>query len=97
MADRLDHVLQSDGTLEEAPPRDHQHTIERGDAPAQSSATAQGLSLSLPYVPARLVIEVSDPVVNEGRAAPETDGLKSVNGRLALVQDWPYSGQPGGR
>lgn len=97
MADRLDHVLQSDGTLEEVPPRDHKHTIERGDAPAQSSATAQGLSLLLPYVPARLVIEVSDPVVNEGRGAPETDGLKSVHGRLALVQDWPSSGQPGGR
>jgi hypothetical protein len=67
MADRLDHVLQSDGTLEEVPPRDHKQTIERGGAPAQSSATAQGLSLSLPHVPARLVIEVSDPEVNEGR------------------------------
>jgi len=97
VAHRLDHVLQSDGTLAELPPRDHMHTIDRGDAPGQSSATAQGLSLSLPYVPARLVIEVSDPVVNEGRGAPETDGLKSVNARLALVHDWPSSGQPGGR
>jgi hypothetical protein len=43
------------------------------------------------------VIEVSDPVVNEGRDVPEAHGLKSVNGRLALVQDWPSSGQQGGR
>jgi hypothetical protein len=55
MADRLDHVLQSDGTpaeLAEASPHDHKHTIERGDAPGQSSPNPQGLSLSLPYVPA---------------------------------------------
>jgi hypothetical protein len=100
MAHRLDHVLQSDGTLTEPAevlPCDHEHTIECGNAPGQSWANAQGFSLSLPYVPARLVIEVSDPVVNEGRGAPETDGLKSLNGRLALVQDWPSSGQPGGR
>ena len=93
---RPGHVLQSDVTLAEGAPRDHVHTMERGDTPAPSLATAGGLSLSLPYVPARLVIEISDPAVNEGQGAPETDGLKSVNGRLALVQDWPSSGQPGG-
>jgi hypothetical protein len=98
MADRLDHVLRYDGTLAEVPPRDHERTGEHSAAPGQSSAGPQGLSLSLPYVPARLVIEVSDPVMIEGRGGvPETDSLKSVNGRLALVQDGPSSGQPGGR
>jgi transcriptional regulator with XRE-family HTH domain len=42
-------------------------------------ASAQGMSLSLPYVPARLVIEVTDPALSAGqhggKAAPAVAGL----------------------
>jgi hypothetical protein len=100
MADRLDHVLDAGGelaALAEVPAHGHMREIHHGDASAQSLASPQGLSLSLPYVPGRLVIEVSDPVVNAGRGAAETDGLESASGRLALVQDWPSSVQQDSR
>lgn len=102
MADRLDQVLDAGGALAAlvevpVPARGHKHVIERGYAPDQSLASPQGLSLSLPYVPSRLVIEVSDQVVSAGRGAPETDCPDSVTGRLALVQDWPSSAQQDGR
>jgi hypothetical protein len=100
MADRLDQVLDAGGALAalaHVPARGHRHIIERGDAPDQSLASPQGLSLSLPYVPGRLVIEVSDQVMSAGRGAPETDCLDSVTGRLALVRDWPSSAQQDGR
>ena len=100
MADRLDHVLDAGGelaALAEVPAHGHMREIHHGDASAQSLASPQGLSLSLPYVPGRLVIEVSDPVVNAGRGAAETDGLESAAGRLALVQDWPSSAQQDSR
>lgn len=80
-------------SLREVPARGHHRVIQRGGAPDQSLASPQGLSLSLPYVPGRLVIEVSHQVVSAGRGAPEPDGLDSVTGRLALVQDWPSSVQ----
>ena len=50
-------------------------------------ANPQGLSLSLPYVPGRLVIEVSDPAGKAARGASGTDYPESVNGQLTLVQD----------
>jgi transcriptional regulator with XRE-family HTH domain len=37
-------------------------------------ANAQGISLSLPYVPGRLVIEVTDPAISTGRRAARLDG-----------------------
>jgi transcriptional regulator with XRE-family HTH domain len=100
MAHRLDQVLDAGGALAalvEVPARGHKRVIERGDAPDQSLASPQRLTLSLPYVPGRLVIEVSDQVVSAGRGTPETDCLDSVTGRLALVQDWPSSAQQDGR
>jgi transcriptional regulator with XRE-family HTH domain len=61
----------------------------RGLAPETPAATAGGLSLSLPYVPGRLVIEISEPTPSAGQIAPGT----SVTGQLALVQDLPRHGQ----
>jgi transcriptional regulator with XRE-family HTH domain len=55
----------------------------RGLAAEAPAATARGLSLSLPYVPGRLVIEISDPSASAGQIA------ESVTGQLALVEDLP--------
>ena len=44
------------------------------------------MSLSLPYVPGRLVIEISDPAGNAGQVASRPDYPESVTGQLALVQ-----------
>jgi hypothetical protein len=55
----------------------------RGLAAEAPAATAGGLSLSLPYVPGRLVIEISDPSAGAGQIA------ESVTGQLALVEDLP--------
>jgi hypothetical protein len=76
--------------------REEKRAIPRGHAPGQPSAGTEGLSLSLPYVPGRLVIEVSAPVVNAVRAAPETRYPEQASGQLALVQNLPYSGQRDG-
>jgi hypothetical protein len=77
--------------------REDKRAIPGGYAPGRPSAGAEGLSLSLPYVPGRLVIEVSAPVVNAVRAAPETAYSDQASGQLALVQDLPYSGLRDGR
>jgi hypothetical protein len=45
------------------------------------------LSLSLPYVPGRLVIEVSGPARHAGQLADDGHGREVVTGRLALVPD----------
>jgi hypothetical protein len=76
--------------------RKEKRAIPRGHAPGQPSAGTEGLSLSLPYVPGRLVIEVSAPVVNAVRAAPETRYPEQASRQLALVQNLPYSGQRDG-
>jgi len=49
------------------------------------AAAAEGLSLSLPYVPGRLVIEVSGPAANTGAVAGEDREI--AGGRLTLVRD----------
>jgi transcriptional regulator with XRE-family HTH domain len=54
----------------------------RGLAAETPAATAGGLSLTLPYVPGRLVIEISEPAASAGQIAESVTGL-------ALVQDLP--------
>ena len=94
----LDDLLEAGGELvtlaqtaeivtgdDEPAPRDY----PRGLAPETPAVTAGGLSLSLPYVPGRLVIEISEPAFSAGQIAPGT----SVTGQLALVQDLPRHGQ----
>ncbi len=51
-------------------------------------ADLPGLSLSLPYVPGRLVIEVYDLATDDGRASGPPPG-----GQLALVRDLPGHGR----
>ena len=48
---------------------------------------SEGMSLTLSYVPARLVVEVSGPARNDGLPADGSDGLEAAPGRLALVRD----------
>jgi len=57
---------------------------ERGAGPGVHAADADGygLSLSLPYVPGRLVIEISDPAAAAAPAQAEPG-----SGHLALVRD----------
>jgi hypothetical protein len=54
----------------------------------RDEADAPGLSLSLPYVPRRLVIEISDLAADAGRASGPPPG-----GQLALVRDLPGHGR----
>ena len=102
LAGRLDHVLEGGGelaALAEMPGGEEKQARSgnpRSHAPGQPLANPQGLSLSLPYVPGRLVIEVSDPGVNGAWAASGTDYPESVNGQLALVQDFPLQAQRDG-
>jgi len=56
---------------------------------------AGGLSLSLPYVPARLVIEI-EPAPGAGQITPGAAHPDSVTGQLALVQHLPRQGQRDG-
>ena len=71
----------------------------RRDLPGQAGDTravaAGGLSLSLPYVPGRLVIEVSGPAVGTGQVTGDAAGGEITSGRLALVRDGVPS--PGAR
>jgi transcriptional regulator with XRE-family HTH domain len=46
--------------------------VPPGLVPGPPLASAQGMSLSLPYVPGRLVIEVTDPAPSTGRSSGET-------------------------
>jgi hypothetical protein len=45
------------------------------------------MSLTLPYVPARLVIEVSGPAGSPGLLVSAADDSEATPGRLALVRD----------
>jgi len=57
---------------------------EPGQVPGGAVPAGGGMSLTLPYVPARLVIEVSGPAVAAGLA--EGGGAGAAPGRLALVR-----------
>ena len=93
VAARLDDLLEAAGELvalaetSEAAPGD---APEQGQAPARQArdaraVTGEGMSLTLPYVPARLVIEVSGPA---GAASLAEGGsvTGAAPGRLALVR-----------
>ncbi len=98
LAARLDDLLEAGGELvtlaetAEIAASDDEPSAP-GNAPGQAhdtrAAMTQGMSLSLPYVPGRLVIEVSDPAANTGQVTPGTDYQEPVTGQLALVQDLP--------
>ena len=84
LAARLDRVLDADGELaalaEPSARRD-----KRAEPSAHAAhADSDGLSLSLPYVPGRLVIEISDPAADAGQAS-----AVSAGGQLELVRDLP--------
>jgi len=80
LAARLDSVLDAGGelaALAEPPARKAKRAEPHGEAPR---ADGHGLSLSLPFVPGRLVIEISDPAADAGQDSA---------GQLALVRDLP--------
>ena len=94
VAARLDDLLEAGGELvtlaqtaeivtggDEPATRDNPRRLAR-ETPA---ALAGGLSLSLPYVPGRLVIEVSGPAGDAGLRAGDVDDHAVSGGRLALV------------
>jgi len=94
VAARLDDLLEAGGELvtlaesAEVVTRDDDEPAPPGNPPRQARdtqvAVTGGLSLSLPYVPGRLVIEVSGPAAGTGQL---TAAGEMVNGRLALVRD----------
>ncbi|MGH3285949.1 MAG: helix-turn-helix domain-containing protein [Streptosporangiaceae bacterium] len=92
VAARLDDVLDAGGELitlaqtaevvtsEAAPPG-----APRGQAPGARVAAGEGFSLALPYVPGRLVIEVSGPAGDTGQFAADGDEHAVTGGQLALL------------
>jgi transcriptional regulator with XRE-family HTH domain len=64
-----------------AEPAARKETGPRGHA---ARAEALGLSLSLPFAPGRLVIEISGPAADAGQ-----DRAEPAGGQLALVRDLP--------
>jgi transcriptional regulator with XRE-family HTH domain len=91
VAARLDDVLEAGGELvaladAAAPDGGPGLGQDPGRRPGDvlASAVAGGMSLTLPYVPARLVIEVSGPAGAAGLA--EGGGAATAAGRLALVR-----------
>jgi transcriptional regulator with XRE-family HTH domain len=98
----LDDLLEAGGelvtlaqTAEVVTGDDEPATRDRplGLVPETPAATAGGLSLSLPYVPGRLVIEISEPDASAGQIAAGIAYLDSAGGQLALVPDLPRHGQ----
>jgi transcriptional regulator with XRE-family HTH domain len=93
IAARLDDVLEAGGelvtlaeTAGEAPDVPAAGQDSRQQAGAGQAVITGGLSLTLPYVPARLVIEVSGPAGNPGLLAGPADDGEVGPGRLALVR-----------
>ena len=92
---RLDDVLEADGELVALAPTAEVVTgeddepmarrIPRGQADDTPAANDEGMTLWLPYVPGRLVIEVSGPAGNTGLLAEDADDHAFAGGRLALV------------
>ena len=81
MASRLDDALEAGGelaALAETRARDD-HAVTREKAPARApgalAASQHGLLLSLPYVPGRLMIEISRP---DGETGPEPGASLSL-------------------
>ena len=93
IAARLDDVLEASGelvtlaeTAGEAPDVPAPGQDSRRQAGAGQAVITGGMSLTLPYVPARLVIEVSGPAGNPGLLAGPADDGEVAPGRLALVR-----------
>jgi transcriptional regulator with XRE-family HTH domain len=93
LAGLLDRVLDAGGELvrlaatTEPPNREERKPAAiTPDEPAgvEPLAGGHGLSLSLPFVPGRLVIEISGPAAGAGQNTPG-----AVTGQLALVQELP--------
>jgi transcriptional regulator with XRE-family HTH domain len=57
----------------------------RGQAPGARVAAGEGFSLALPYVPGRLVIEVSGPAGDTGQLTADGDEHAVTGGQLALL------------
>jgi len=73
--------------------RERRGTGNRRSRPGgERPAVGDGMSLSLPYVPGRLVIEVSGPAASTARLAGDRRDGEAVTGRLALVPDTASSG-----
>ena len=94
VAARLDDVLEAGGelvTLAETAEivTGDDEPAARGNPPGQAPGTrvamGEGMSLSLPYVPGRLVIEISGPAEDTAQLAGGGDDRTAAGGRLALV------------
>ena len=95
VAARLDDVLEAGGELvtlaetAEIVTGDDDEPAVRGNPPGQAPGTrvamGEGMSLSLPYVPGRLVIEISGPAEGTAQLAGGGDVRTAAGGRLALV------------
>jgi len=95
VAARLDDLLEAGGELvalaetAEVVTRDDDEPAPPGNPRSQArdarAVIAEGMSLSLPYVPGRLVIEVSGPAIGTGLLAGGGDDREIIGGRLALV------------
>ena len=91
VAARLDDLLEAagelvalaDATAPDDGPEPGQDPARQPGEPSAPAVTG-GMSLTLPYVPARLVIEVSGPAEADGRAEGGVAG--AAPGRLALVR-----------
>lgn len=104
VAARLDDLLEAGGELaalaQTAEVVTDDAPAPRGNPPGPVSsnetraAATGGLSLSLPYVPGRLVIEVSGPAGNTGQVAGGDADREITSGRLALVRDTTSSSRP---
>ena len=74
-------------TLEQAAERFNDPAARRQNPRSQARDTPvamiEGMSLSLPYVPGRLVIEISDPAVNAGQVASGPDYPEPVTGQAS--------------
>ncbi|MGD0069409.1 MAG: helix-turn-helix transcriptional regulator [Streptosporangiaceae bacterium] len=101
VAARLDEVLEAGGELvtlaatAEVVTGDDEPAAPGnppGQAPGARVAMGEGMSLSLPYVPGRLVIEISGPAEGTAQLAGG-DVRTAAGGRLALV---PRTGGAGG-
>jgi len=93
VAARLDDVLEAGGDLVAL--AETAEIVTGGDDPTASGnprgqargirvAMGEGMSLSLPYVPGRLVIEISGPAEGAAQLAGGGDDRTVVGGRLAL-------------
>jgi transcriptional regulator with XRE-family HTH domain len=95
VAARLDDLLEAGGDLvalartAEVVTGDDEESAARENPRAQvgdgRAASGEGLSLSLPYVPGRLVIEVSGPAAGTGVLGGDGDDHAVAGGRLALI------------